>query len=221
MAGHSTSGIAVSWGSEGVLLCTSPDWAARLAEGSRGELARVREPAPPGPARAVVCPLAAALGAVLLYGVHFPRVRIVNVTGSRLSVAIDENIRGTVDPTSAESATAGISLRFPAGQHRLTATDPAGRVVDDASVFVEAGAEHLYAPASREVCFWIEGTSYGRLRAEDPAPELLPRARTFWALPHGIDYWFAPAPRPEEDGRSSGGLAFALRQARCDEAPRR
>jgi hypothetical protein len=219
--GHSASGHAALWGPGGALLCSSGAWAARLSAASRAAVVRVRAREPAGPAWAVAFPIAAALGAALLYGMHFPRVRIVNVTGNRLAVAVDDRVRVQVEPTSAESATAGVSLRFPAGQHRLTATDPAGRVVDDAAVFVQAGAEHLYAPASGEVCFWTEVTTYGRLKAPASPPEPLPRSRTFWVLPGAIDYWFAPSPRPEEDDRSSGGLSVALRQAPCDSLPRR
>jgi hypothetical protein len=217
--GHSASGHAAFWGPGDALRCSSARWAEQLAAASRAELVQVREREPAGPVWAVVFPVAAALGAALLYGMHFPRVRIVNVTGNRLAVAVDDRVRVLVEPTSAESATAGVSLRFPAGEHRLTATDPAGRVVDDATVFVEAGAEHLYAPGSNEVCFWMEATTYGRRKGTVPAPEPLPRERTFWALPRSIDYWFAPSPRPEEDDRSSGGLSIALRQARCEEEP--
>jgi hypothetical protein len=219
--GHSASGRAAYWGAGGALLCSSARWATGLAAASRADVVPVREKEPATPGWAVAFPLTAALGAALLYGVHFPRVRIVNVTGSRLDVAVDDRLRARVEPTSAESATAGLSLRFPAGQHRVTATDPAGRVVDDVTVFVEAGAEHLYAPASGEVCFWMEATTYGRRREAASAPEPLPRSRTFWVLPGSIDYWFAPSPRPEEDDRSSGGLSVALRQAPCDQVPDR
>jgi hypothetical protein len=219
--GHSASGHAAYWGAGGALFCSSARWATALAAASRADVVRVRVKEPAAPLWAVTFPLAAALGAALLYGMHFPRVRIVNVTGNRLVVAVDDSFRAQVEPTSAESATAGVSLRFPAGQHRVTATDPAGRVVDDVTVFVEAGAEHLYAPASGEVCFWMEATTYGRRKGPASAPEPLPRSRTFWVLPGSIDYWFAPSPHPEEDDRSSGGLSTALRQARCDELPDR
>jgi hypothetical protein len=222
-SGHTAAGGAAFWGPDGAFICRSDTWGTRLATASHviAEATDAREPS--APAWAAAFPIAAAVASLFLFGAHFPRVRVLNLGAVRVTVAVDGRKIADVDPTSAESATAGLSLRLPAGEHLLTATGPDGQVVDRSTVVVESGAEHLYAPASVAYCFWVEETGYGRSRggdgSGDPTLEVLPRTRTFWSLPHTIDFWFAPAPEPENDSRSTGGLSFAVRQARCDEAP--
>jgi hypothetical protein len=219
-AGHASAGRAAFFGAEGALVCASSEWAARLAAASNAPIGEARMREPVAPPWAVALPIVCGVAALLLYGLHFPIVRVLNVTATRLAVAVDGRTYLEIEPTSAESAAAGASVRIPAGRHVLTATDPRGRVVDTAPVNVEGGVQHLYAPGSLGVCFWIEATSYGRRGKAAPAPEALPTTTTFWTLSRDIDVWFAPSPpRPEGDDRSSGGLSYAVRQARCDDVP--
>jgi hypothetical protein len=185
-------------------------------------MSETRARAPGVPAWAAALPFVCGVAALLLYGMHFPVVRVLDVTATRLSVALDGRPFLEIEPTSAESAAAGTSVRLPAGRHVLTASDPTGRIVDTASVSIEGGVQHLYAPGSLGVCFWIEATSYGRRDEQAPAPEALSTSTTFWPLSRDIDVWFAPSPpRPEGDDRSSGGLSYAVRQAPCEDVPGR
>jgi hypothetical protein len=217
--GHTAAGRAAFWGSDGALVCTNARWAVRLASASNASVAGAHAREPATPPWAVAFPAVSGLAALLLFGMHFPVVRVLNVTATRLSIAVDGHVYVEVEPTSAESAAAGISVRLPAGRHALTASDPTGRVVDGAVVELEGDVQHLYAPGSGGVCFWVEATRYGRGAKEPPALEVLSRASTFWALSHEIDVWFAPSPRPGADDRSSGGLSYAVRQAPCDDVP--
>ena len=219
LSGHSAVGRAAFWAPDGALVCTRREWARALAAASNAAVVETSAGEPATPAWAVLLPAVSGVAALLLFGAHFPVVRVLNVTATRLAVAVDGRTYAEVEPTSAESATAGLVVRMPAGRRVLTATDPSGRVVDTATVNVEGGSPHLYAPASDGVCFWVEATRYGRSGAEPPAPQLLPRTSTFWSLHHDIDVWFAPAPVPGEDARSSGGLTYAVRQAPCEDVP--
>jgi hypothetical protein len=220
--GHASAGRAAFFSPDGAFVCASEAWAKRLGSASDAELSETRAREPVAPPWAAAFPVASAVAALLLYGLHFPVVRVLNVTGARLAIAVDGRTCLQVEPTSAESAAAGASARMPSGRHVLTASDPTGRIVDTASVYVEGGLQHLYAPGSGGVCFWIEATSYGRRGKEAPAPEVLPTTSTFWALSRDIDVWFAPSPpRPEGDDRSSGGLSYAVRQAPCEDVPGR
>jgi hypothetical protein len=151
-----------------------------------------------------------------LYRFHFPEARFVNLTDGRLTILVDRRVRALVSPTSAESPSAGVVLRIPAGSHELRAIGADGRVVDVATVLVRGGEMHLYAPGSAGACFRIETTGYGRSRGTTVPDEPLTGELRFWALPGGIDFWFSPAPVPEADDRSTGGLLRALRQAACD-----
>lgn len=221
-AGHASAGRAAFFGADGALVCASSEWATRLAAASNAQIDEARATEPVVPPWAAAFPVACGVAALLLYGLHFPVVRVLNVTATRLVVAVDGRTYLEIEPTSAESAAAGASVRVPAGRHVLTASDPTGRIVDTAPVSVEGGVQHLYAPGSAGVCFWIEATSYGRRGTEAALPEALSRTTTFWTLPRDIDVWFAPSPpRPEGDDRSSGGFSYAVRQARCDELPGR
>jgi hypothetical protein len=220
--GHASAGRAAFFGVDGTLVCLSREWATRLAAASNAAIAETGTTEPVAPPWAAAFPILCGVAALLLYGMHFPVVRVLNVTATRLVVAVDGRTSLEIEPTSAESAAAGVSVRMPAGRHVLTASDPTGRIVDSATVNVEGGVQHLYAPGSLGVCFWIEATSYGRRGKDAPVPEALSTTTTFWPLSRDIDVWFAPSPpRPEGDDRSSGGLSFAVRQARCGDAPGR
>ncbi len=218
-AGHAASGRAVWWGREGALVCASAKWGERLAGASGAEIAAVKAHDPGAPRWALAGIVAAVLATVIFYRVHFPRVRIVNVTDAPLTVWVDGRSYARVEPTGGESEGAGIELRIAAGERVLSAVDVEGHVIDVTTAVARAGEEHLYAPASDATCFWIETTGYGRSRSLGARRDPLAGQRRFWTLPRGIDFWFSPAPPPSKDDRSTGGLALSLRQARCDEAP--
>jgi hypothetical protein len=217
--GHAALGRAVVFRADGSLVCYSASFGDRLARASDRPAAREKtiEPRLAGWAKVTlivilaVCPLA--------YRFHFPEARIVNLTGARLTVFVDGRPRVVVSPTSAESPSAGVVVRIPAGQRELKAMDGEGHVVDMATVIVRGGGVHLYAPGDHATCFHIETTGYGRTRGRPVPDEPLPGNQRFWALPVEIDSWFAPAPEPAADGRSSGGELRALRQAPCSPGP--
>jgi len=125
----------------------------------------------------------------------------------------------TLEPTSAENPAAGVQLRIPAGERRLTAVDSSSKAVVRALVVARAGRQHLYAPASPSYCFWLETEGYGQAAAQRLDRVPLIGSDRFWVLPQ-VDSWFSPNPPPSaSDDRSSGGTRTALRQARCREAP--
>ena len=158
------------------------------------------------------------------YRFYRPLVRIVNLTDSRLLVYVDGEMLTSIEPTSAESAAAGVEVRIPAGQRRLQARDPSGSTRATTTVAVRAASPHLYAPASERYCFWIERTGYGRAAGLAANTEIVPLEgdARFWVLPDEIDSWFSPI-RPEMPGddRSTGGVLTALRQAPCSALPTR
>jgi hypothetical protein len=155
----------------------------------------------------------------IYYRVHFPSVRVVNLTDGRLEIVVDGRARASVPPTSAESTGAGVELRVPAGQRVFSAVDASGRVVDTAAVSVSAGGQHLYAPASDPYCFWVETTGYGKSRDAGTEMQPLRGPSRFWALRDAIDLWFSPLPDADGDDRSTGGYLRAIRQAPCEAAP--
>jgi hypothetical protein len=219
--GHAAAARAVWFRLDGALVCASVAWGRRLSLASAAPPpAEVRVLEPEAPRWAVAVVLVAFLATSFLYELHFPEVRIVNVTDRPLTVRVDGRPRGRVEPTSGESATAGLVVRVPAGRRTLTATDTEGGLVDTASVLVEAGTGHLYAPGSEGTCFWLETTGYGRSRAAGTQRDPLSGRPRFWALPARVDFWFAPPPPLDGDDRSTGGVVRAVRQARCEDAPR-
>lgn len=218
--GHTASGRAAFWQVDGTLGCTNATFATALARANSVEChpARVREP------RIAVwlfcAPLLAAVLAPLGYGLHNPRVRVVNLSAERIALRLDGRTLGTVMPSSAESPAAGAVLRIPAGERTLTVvSDERGQVLSEVRVTVVAGAMHLFAPGSDGTCFWLEETLYGRVDSEAPRLEPLTGSERFWVVPDGVDTWFAPNPPADEDGRSSGGSLLAIRQAPCNRAP--
>jgi len=207
---------------DGVLVCRAPEWAERLAalNGSESRPARVPEPSLARWGAPVL--VFVSLGSVPFFEFHFPEVRVVNVGPERLTIFVDGRERVSVAPTSEESPTAGAVIRVPAGRRTLRAVDPTGAVVDDASVLVQGGEPHLYAPASGGTCFWIEARGYGRRAREDVPPNVpLGGVPRFWVIPAGVDYWFSSPPVGDADDRSTGGVLKALRQARCDDVDRK
>lgn len=215
--GHTATRRPVWWRPDGSLVCTNPHWARALAH---ADATIHREEVRVTPPRWIWLGAAVAvLAAPLVNHASRPWVRLLNLTGERVVVAVDGAPIAEVEPTSAESPAAGIEVRVVAGQRHFEARDTRGTLLHRADVHVRAGDHHLYAPASEGVCFWLEETVYGRSSAT-PRIEALVGDRRFWALPRPIDSWFAPNPVPEEgDRRSTGGTLRALRQAPCARAP--
>ncbi len=150
---------------------------------------------------------------------HHPTVRILNLTGDRMLIEVDGAPAVSVDPTSAESTEAGIVVRVPAGRRRFEALDATGEHLVTARVTLKSGAQHLFAPASEEYCFWFESVGYGR-QAFEPTIRPLSGPTRFWTIPARVKLWFRPAPtQATADHRSTGGVVTALRQAHCAEAP--
>jgi hypothetical protein len=220
-SGHSAVERAVWWEPDGTVACTHARWAeqlARSAPGSEVSAADVRERrfAPWFAAGPLVAVIAGASGWI----VHHPLVRVLNLGDSRMTVLVDGRPVASVDPTSAESPSAGVELRMPTGEHRLVALGADGSTLADSTVVLRSGSRHLYVPAAPAYCFWLEETHYGRETESPDRVEALEGQPGFWVLPDGIDTWFAPNPPPAaEDSRSSGGALLALRQARCEQAP--
>jgi hypothetical protein len=187
--GHSATARAAFWIASGELVCTSHAWAAELARlnGRTTSPVRIRDSEfSPW----MLAGLLVGLSALpFFYRFYRPLVRIVNLTDSRLVVHVDGEVLTSIEPTSAESAAAGVELRVPAGQRRLEAKDPAGSIRSADVVTVRAASPHLYAPASDRYCFWIERTGYGRAASYGGDVEIVPlegEAR-FWVLPDEID----------------------------------
>jgi hypothetical protein len=123
-----------------------------------------------------------------------------------------------VEPSSGESPLAGLELRLPAGERTLLVVDTEGGMVAQAQVTLQAGARHLYAPGSDDVCFWLETVSYGR---EQKRPDYVPLGggERFWVLPEQVNGWFMPSPPVPEGARATGGSSTVLRQAPCEDVP--
>lgn len=221
-APHACRGPAVTWSERGELLCASPRYGERLAT-LNGGLAqrpleiRERRTSPwlwAGPVLGVGA-------ASLSFFVYHPLLRIINLGPVPVEVAFDGQRLVAVDATSNESPAAGAIVRVPAGAHVLSLTSLIdGSALGRVSVDLHSGAVHLYAIAAAGTCFWLETNGYGREQRTEPSYQPLTSADHFWALPGGIDTWFAPNPgTADPNARSSGGLLTALRQAPCAEAP--
>lgn len=216
-AGHTAALRAVWWRRDGTLACANAAWARLLVPLRALQATALREPRlSPWTAAG----LALALGAgPFLDGYLRPWVRIVNLTDRTLVIRVDGRRVATVEPTNAESGAAGARVRVPVGIRRFSAASSDGGSISTVSSSVLAGHEHLYAPASREHCFWIEETGYGRSAEKRRVIPLVGLDR-FWALPSAIDTWFAPnPPEPRWPLGVTGGVLYALRQAQCEDAP--
>jgi hypothetical protein len=162
------------------------------------------------------------LGAACLsFFVYHPLLRVINLGPVRVEVTVDGRRMTSVDPTSNESPSAGALFRVPAGQHTLAVRSTVdGAALSEIQADFHSGAVHLLAIAADDTCFWLESTGYGRKQRTAHGYEALRSPQHFWALPGGIDTWFAPNPEPAElNSLSSGGVLIALRQAPCSEAP--
>lgn len=217
--GHAAAERAVWRLPDGRLACASPSFATALSTQSVAEVEALPHAEPRFASWLLVGPLVAGVGAPLGWLFHHPLVRVLNLTEERLSIDVDGRPVLSLEPSSAESPTAGAEIRMPSGTHELGSTGPDGTRVTTAAR-LESGATHLFAPQSPHHCFWLEETRYGRAQG-DPAGLIPLRGETrFWVLPRQVDTWFAPNPPPAApDARSSGGLLVALRQAPCALAP--
>lgn len=215
---HTARGRGAWWLGDGTLYCTRADFAAELARvnGGSSNPATARRSTPS--AWIVAGPVLSLAVAPFAWSISHPLVRVVDASETALDVVADGHDLGRVEPTQSESPAAGVELRLPVGRRRLQARDPRGRIVADAEVTVEPGAEHLYAPASPGTCFWLETAGYGRTRPASEERIPLEGETRFWVLPLAVDTWFSANPPEGADSRSTGGVLTALRQARCNEA---
>jgi hypothetical protein len=217
--GHVSIGRAAAFRVDGTFACARPDWGALVARENRAQSFEIRFREGRIPVSTVAVLVAASALLPVYYRAHFPSVRIVNLTDTRLEIVVDGRVRANVPPTSAESTGAGVELRVAAGQRLFSAIDETGRVVDTAEAAVRSGVQHLYAPASGTYCFWVETTGYGRNKGNGTEVRPLRGPGRFWALEDAIDLWFSPLPDADFDDRSTGGYLRAVRQAPCEAAP--
>lgn len=157
--------------------------------------------------------LASGLVPLFLLGLYRGQVRVLNHGEEPFVLLVDGRRVARVEPSSGESALAGVELDVPAGERELRVLALSdGRELLRAREHVEGGSPHLFAPLSSRYCFVIERRSYGD---EDAPVEDVPLDADahFWRLPDGIA-WFTPNPEPGSF-RTSGGTLLCLRQRRC------
>jgi hypothetical protein len=191
--------------------------AAGLAASPFGALSLVwrrrRESGAPLVTVAALVTLAPVLALAPLFGVYRGQVRVLNHSDEPFWLWVDARQVARVEPSSGESALAGVELTVPAGLRALRVVGARdGRERFHASVLVQGGAPHLFAPLSEGYCFSVERRGYGDEKRRIQT-EPLSGATPFWALPEGIAF-FTPNPEP---GRvlTSGGTLTCLRQKRC------
>lgn len=211
--GHAARGAAVTWTARG-LACASELYANRLHQktGNVPHPERIRS----GRLAAadVVGPLLALTLTPALNYLFFPVTRVVNLTDRTLVIQIDDQVLGRVEPTSGESPAAGQTLRTPSGAHRIRASFSDGTVVSDVRVRIQSGFQHLYAPGSREGCFYLQRVSYGRSEIVGSKTEPLYSDRRFWVIPSEVDLWFSPE-NSALRGATTGGAVTLLRMGQC------
>jgi hypothetical protein len=164
----------------------------------------------------VALPLAlgSALASLALLHLYRGQVRVLNHGDEPFVLWVDGKRVARVEPSSGESALAGVELSLPAGERELRVVSEAdGRALFRAHELVHGGSPHLFAPQSAGYCFSIERKSYGE--ADQPALDVVPLDgdNPFWVLPDGIS-WFTPNPEPGPL-HTSGGTLSCLRQKRC------
>jgi len=220
-APHSARGPAVFWDSGQGLWCASPSYGERVVALNGGDLTAMPMTERWGSAWLSAGPVLGLGAACLSFFVYHPLLRVLNLGPARVEVAVDGKWLTSVDPTSNESPAGGALLRVPAGAHRLSVVSSVdGSTLEVSLVQFQSGAVHLFAIAADRTCFWLETTGYGREQRATASYQALPSSAHFWALPGGIDTWFASNPEPTgRNAHSSGGLLTALRQAPCAEAP--
>jgi len=162
---------------------------------------------------ALAVALAAGLALVPLFGLYRGQVRVLNHGEEPFALFVDGRRVARVEPSSGESALAGVELTTPAGAHDFRVlSERDGRELFRAREVVEGGLPHLFAPTSAGYCFSIERRGYGAA-AGDVESDALAGDNPFWVLPDGIS-WFTPNPEPGPV-QTSGGTLSCLRQKRC------
>jgi len=136
--GHTAFSRAAFWLPSGELACTSPAWAAELAEANGRAASPIRIQDSEFSAWMLAGAVVGLVALPFFYRFYRPLVRIVNLTDSRLVIHVDGEALTSVEPTSAESAAAGVEVRIPAGQRLLEAKDPSGSIRSAGVVAVRA-----------------------------------------------------------------------------------
>jgi hypothetical protein len=163
---------------------------------------------------AVAVALASGFAVVALFNVYRGQVRVMNLGDEPFALWIDGKRVARVEPSSGESALAGVELTLPAGERELrVVSESSGRELFRARELVEGGSPHLFAPLSAGYCFSIERRAYGDAREQPLDSQPLEGENPFWQLPDGIS-WFTPNPEPGPF-ETSGGTLSCLRQKRC------
>lgn len=210
--GHEVAGAAAWVVADGALACASEAFARRAASDPSRARRWVGVPV-----RWALSTTTLAVGSALVaHALLTAEVRVLALTGDRLTVWADGRPAAVVDPARGESSAAGVRVRLPTGRILLEARSADGSVVDRAEVIVERGRAHLYAPGDHGRCFWTE-TAHPSDPAMGAVRRPLEGSGPFHALPE-IDIWLAPLPAPA-GVRTSGGAVTALRQRPCTDAP--
>ena len=158
--------------------------------------------------------LAAGLSVLPLFELYRGQVRVLNHGDEPFSLFVDGKRIARVEPSSGESALAGVWLTLPAGLRDLrVVAEGSGRELFRASELVQGGSPHLFAPQSAGYCFTIENRGYGDAIGDARDSQPLEGSNPFWVLPDGIS-WFTPNPEPGPL-QTSGGTLSCLRQKRC------
>jgi hypothetical protein len=163
---------------------------------------------------ALAVALISALALLPLWNLYRGRVRVLNHGDEPFALWVDGRSVARVEPSSGESALAGVELVLPAGSRELrVVSELDGRELSRLHARVNGGSQHLYAPLSADYCFSIERRGYGDAKNEPLSSEPLEGADPFWVLPDGVA-WFTPNPEPGPL-ETSGGTLSCLRQRRC------
>jgi hypothetical protein len=158
--------------------------------------------------------LASGFTVVALFNVYRGQVRVMNLGDEPFALWVDGKRVARVEPSSGESALAGVELTLPAGERDLrVVAEGSGKELFRARELVDGGSPHLFAPVSAGYCFSIERRGYGDAKDEPLDSQPLDGQNPFWRLPDGIS-WFTPNPEPGPF-ETSGGTLSCLRQKRC------
>lgn len=197
----------------GMLMLAVPSVALALLPFVGLALTWRRAPAPL-PFIALAVSALAGLALLPLSSVYRGQVRVLNLGEEPISLWVDGRRLARVEPSSGESALAGVELTLPAGMRELRArSELDGRELFRAHQQVHGGRPHLFVPVNHGYCFSIERRAYGDAPATPLDTELLEGDVPFWVLPAGIS-WFTPNPDPSPI-ETSGGMLVCLRQKRC------
>jgi hypothetical protein len=159
-------------------------------------------------------PVVCAMLVLPLFNLYHGQVRVLNHGDEAFWFWVDGKRVTRVEPSSGESALAGVELWVPAGLRELVVTRTSdGRELFRARELVESGSPHLFAPESQGYCFSIEQRAYGDAAQVPVESQPLEGPSPFWVLPDGIS-WFTPNPEPGLFP-TSGGTIACLRQKRC------